>query len=307
MQLILVPGNASRQSRCLTRKSFVTLVTFALILPIITGIGSYYFGALYATYKPSAKQLRLAYVQTTLEKGQTQLEQAKHNVEQQLDTLGRRLGQVQAHMLRLNALGKRLTDMAGLEASEFSFESEPAIGGPEHSGQDQTATDLIVALDVLERSVLDKSDELEILESLLIDYDLHSKQFPHGWPVKGGWISSGYGYRNDPFSGKRTLHQGVDIASKSGAPIYAVAAGVVTVSRVKTGYGLLVEINHGKGYITRYAHASAAMVETGDRVEKGDVVAVVGSTGRSTGDHLHFEVLHDGKPVNPLKYIRASL
>lgn len=307
MQLILVPGNASRQSRCITRKGFMVLVFLAFVLLIAIGVGSYYFGASDAAYKPNAKQLRLAYVQTSLEKGQIQLQQAEHNVEQQLDTFGRRLGQVQAHLSRLNALGKRLTDMAGLETEEFSFRSEPAVGGPVHAGQDQTATDLIVALDELERSVAEKKDELEILESILTDHELHSKQFPHGWPVKDGWISSGYGYRNDPFTGKRTFHVGVDIAGKSGAPIHAVAAGVVIVSRVKAGYGLVIEINHGKGYVTRYAHALATMVDVGDRVEKGDVVAVVGSTGRSTGAHLHFEVLRDGKAVNPLKYIRASL
>ena len=307
MQLILVPGNASRQSRCLTRNGFTALLTCAFFLLIMTGVGSYYFGTISATYKPNAKQLRLAYVQTSLEKGQNQLQRAERNVEQQLDTFGRRLGQVQAHMSRLNALGKRLTDMADLKTDEFSFDSDPAIGGPVHAGEDQTAIDLVVALEALERNVMDKKDELEILESLLVDYDLHSKQFPHGWPIKDGWISSGYGYRNDPFSGKRTFHGGVDIASKSGAPIHAVAAGVVTIAKDQAGYGLVVEINHGKGYITRYAHAHSTAVKAGDRVEKGDVVAVVGSTGRSTGAHLHFEVLRDGKAVNPLKYIRASL
>ena len=307
MQLILVPGNASRQSRCLSRKGFVVLVVIAFTILFGTGIGSYYFGASNAIYKPSAKQLRLAYVQTSLEKGQTHLEQVEHNVEQQLDTFGRRIGQIQAHMSRLNALGKRLTDMADLETAEFNFDSNPALGGPSHEGQHQTANDLIAALDELERSVLNKSDQLSVLENLLTDYDLHSSQFPHGWPVSDGWISSGYGYRNDPFSGERAFHQGVDIASEKGAPIRAVAAGVVTVSGARAGYGLMVEVNHGKGYVTRYAHALVTMVKTGDRVEKGDVLAVVGSTGRSTGAHLHFEVLLDGKAVDPLKYIRASL
>lgn len=285
----------------------MALLSAASIVLVFTGIGFYYLGASNATYKPNAKQLRLAYVQMSLEKGQIELEQAERSVEQQLDTFGRRLGQVQAHLSRLNALGKRLTGMAGLETSEFSFDSDPAVGGPANAGQHQSAADLIAALDELERNVLDKKDELAVLETLLIDYDLHSKQFPHGWPVKGGWISSGYGHRNDPFSGKRALHEGVDIASKPGAPILAVAAGVVTVSRAKAGYGLMVEINHGKGYVTRYAHALATTVKPGDRVEKGDIVAMVGSSGRSTGAHLHFEVLLDGEPVNPLKYIRASL
>ena len=198
--------------------------------------------------------------------------------------------------------------MASLDLEEFDFDLEPAIGGPSTSPvQDQTAQELVAALDALERSVQDKQGELEILETLLMDHELHSKQFPHGWPVKDGWVSSKYGYRIDPFSGKRSFHTGVDIATKSGVPIHAVAAGVVTVSREKPGYGVMVEVNHGNGYVTRYAHALAANVVTGDRVEKGDVVAVVGSTGRATGAHLHFEVLHDGKAVNPLKYIRASL
>ena len=308
MQIILVPGNANRRSRCLTKKGFALLMVLAVGIPVLVGIGAYRFGVSYATYQPSAEQLRLAYVQTTLENGQRQVQQAERGVEKQLDTLGRRLGHVQAHLLRLNALGRRLTDMASLDPDEFNFDIEPAVGGPSNSFvQDQGAADLIAALDALERSVQDKRGELEILETLLMDHELHSKQFPHGWPVRDGWISSGYGYRNDPFSGKRSFHTGVDIATKPGAPIHAVAAGVVTVSSARSGYGVMVEINHGKGYITRYAHALKADVETGDRVKKGDVVAIVGSTGRSTGAHLHFEVLRDSKAVNPLKYIRASL
>lgn len=308
MQIILVPGNANRRSRCLTKKSYALVMMFVFVMPIIIGIGAYHFGVSHATYKPGAQQLRLAYVQTTLENGQRQLQQAQRSVEHQLDTLGRRLGQVQAHLLRLNALGRRLTDMASLDPGEFDFNLEPAVGGPSNSPvEDHSAADLVAALDALENSVQEKRGELEILETLLLDQDLHSKQFPHGWPVSDGWISSGYGHRNDPFTGKRAFHAGVDIATRSGVPIYAVADGVVTVSSIKPSFGVMVEINHGKGYVTRYAHALAAKVDTGDRVEKGEIIAVVGSTGRSTGTHLHFEVLRDGKAVNPLKYIRASL
>lgn len=309
MQIILVPSNASRRSRCLRSKSFWTIVLgFTVIVPIAIAVGAYRFGVSKAIYQPSPQQLRLAYVQTSLENSQHQLREAERGVEHQLDTIGQRLGQIQAHMARVNALGKRITQMASLESDEFDFDAVPAMGGPMSApSSDQTAADLVAALDYLESNVLEKREELEILEALLMDRDLQSKQFPNGWPVQDGWISSRFGYRNDPFSGKRAFHAGVDIASKSGTPIKAVASGVVIASEIKPGYGVTVEINHGGGYVTRYAHALAAMVEAGDRVEKEDVIAVVGSTGRSTGAHLHFEVLRHGKAANPRKYLRASL
>lgn len=309
MQIILVPGSASRKSRCLkTRNLILGILIIAVVVPITSAISAYKLGVSQATYQPDSQQLRLAYVQTTLENNQRELKDAGRVVEQQLDTLGRRLGQMQARMSRLNALGKRLTSMANLEADEFNFDAEPAMGGPVNaSASDQTAADLIAALDTLGRKIRNKKEELEILEVLLMDRELHSKQFPNGSPLKDGWLSSGYGYRNDPFTGKRAFHNGVDIAAKPGLPIEAIATGVVTASRVKPGYGVTVEINHGNGYTTRYAHAKVAKVKTGERVEKGDVVAIVGNTGRSTGTHLHFEVLRDGKAVNPRKYLRASL
>ena len=145
-----------------------------------------------------------------------------------------------------------------------------------------------------------------VLESLLGDRALHAKQHPRGWPLQGGYVSSGFGYRNDPFSGRRAFHQGVDIAGKPGTPIKAVADGVVTYADVKAGYGLMVEINHGNGYITRYAHTLAKLVDVGERISKGEFIAVIGSSGRSTGTHLHFEVLHDGRTINPRSFLRAK-
>lgn len=308
MKIILVPDSASRKSRCLKNRNMVLAVlVFAVAIPVAGAVGAYSLGKSRATYEPGPGQLRLAYVQNSLESSQHDLREAERAVEQQLDMLGRRLGQVQARMQRLDALGKRLTSMAALEVDEFNFDTDPGMGGPARATDEQSATELMAALDSLQHTIDEKQDELEILEALLMDRHLQSKQHPNGWPVEDGWISSGYGYRNDPFSGKRAFHSGVDIASKTGVPIEAVAAGVVTTSKVKKGYGVTVEINHGKGYSTRYAHALEAKVQVGDRVEKGDVVAIVGSTGRSTGAHLHFEVLRDGETVNPRKYLRASL
>jgi len=309
MQIILVPGSASRKSRCLKNRNLILgVLIVAVVVPITGAISAYKLGLSQGTYQPDTQQLRLAYVQTTLENNQRELKDAGRMVDQQLDTLGRRLGQMQAQMSRLNALGKRLTSMANLAADEFSFDTEPAMGGPlNETATDQTAADLIAALDTLGRNIKNKAEELEVMEVLLMDRDLRSKQLPSGSPLPEGWLSSGFGYRNDPFTGKRAFHSGVDIAAKAGVTMKAIAAGVVTVSRVKPGYGVTVEINHGNGYETRYAHAKVATVKVGDRVAKGDVVAIVGSTGRSTGTHLHFEVIRDGKKVNPRKYLSASL
>jgi murein DD-endopeptidase MepM/ murein hydrolase activator NlpD len=308
MKIILVPDSASRKSRCLKNRSMVlAILVFAFLIPIAGAIGAYKLGESQANYQPGPGQLRLAYVQKTLENSRQDLKDAERAVEQQLDTLGRRLGKVQARVQRLDALGKRLTSMAELETSEFNFDTDPGMGGPAPVMDEQPVTELMAALDSLQHAVDMKKDELEILEALLIDRNLQINQHPNGWPVQDGWLSSGFGYRNDPFSGKRAFHSGVDIASKTGVPIKVVAAGVVTTARTKPGYGVTVEINHGKGYSTRYAHALEAMVKVGDRVEKGDVVATVGNTGRSTGAHLHFEVLRDGESVNPRKYLRASM
>jgi len=309
MQIILVPGSARRRARCFKASSVVlALVTFVVIIPVTVTLAGYWYGILQATYEPSPEQLRLAYVQTNLENGRREIKEIENAVEQQLDTLGVRLGQLQVHMSRVNAVGKRLADMASLEAEEFDFDLEPGVGGPVSDlAQHQTPAELIAVLETLERSVHDKREEMEILEVLLTDRDLHARHFPHGWPVEDGWISSGFGDRNDPFTGKRAFHSGVDIAGKTGLHIKVVADGVVTVSTTKSGYGIIVEVNHGKGYVTRYAHALVSMVEVGDRVKKGEIIAVMGSTGRSTGAHVHFEVARDGKVVNPRKYIRATL
>jgi murein DD-endopeptidase MepM/ murein hydrolase activator NlpD len=308
MKIILVPDSASRKSRCLNNKYLIPAVlALTIAIPLAAAAGAYKLGKSKATRIPGPDLIRLAYVQKTLENSRHDLEEAKRAVEQQLDMLGRRLGQLQARMQRLDALGIRLTEMAELDAGEFNFDADPALGGPAPDAGDQSATELGSALAALRHTIDSKNDELEILEALLMDRDLRKRQHPNGWPVANGWISSGFGYRNDPFSGKRAFHAGVDIASTIGVPIKAVAAGVVTTAKVKPGYGITVEINHGKGYATRYAHAREALVKVGDRVEKGDAVAMVGSTGRSTGAHLHFEVLRDRKPVNPRKYLRATL
>jgi murein DD-endopeptidase MepM/ murein hydrolase activator NlpD len=152
----------------------------------------------------------------------------------------------------------------------------------------------------------DREAQLDVLESLLMTRDLQAQVYPDGMPVDAGWISSYFGQRADPFNGHQSVHEGIDFAGREGASVNAIAAGVVSFSDVRHGYGNCVEINHGNGYVTRYAHNRANLVAVGDKVEKGQTIALMGTTGRATGPNLHFEVLHYGKVVNPLKYINRK-
>jgi hypothetical protein len=222
-----------------------------------------------------------------------------------LDALALRLGRMQAQMLRLDALGARLVTQAGLDATEFDFDIAPPVGGP----QDAVATsatsvpDFLDMLRELDANVADRQTKLSMLDQMLLNRHLRQRTVPSGRAVENGLLSSKYGKRIDPFSGKQEQHKGIDIAGKEGTAIKAVGDGIVTWSGKRAGYGNLVEINHGKGYVTRYGHNKQPLVAAGDTVKKGQVIALMGSTGRSTGPHVHIEVLHNDKHVNPAKYL----
>jgi murein DD-endopeptidase MepM/ murein hydrolase activator NlpD len=212
-------------------------------------------------------------------------------------------------MLRLDAFGQRLTDVAGLDAGEFDFESLPAVGGPESGDVDQSysVTELTSVLDQLEKQTESRELQLRILDEIFIDQKYQQEQFIAGRPVKKGWLSSSFGYRSDPFTGSDPGMAGVDFAGKVDSEIVAVAGGVVTYAGDRRGYGRLVEVNHGSGLVTRYAHCKSVAVRVGTVVKKGQLLARMGSSGRSTGPHVHFEVLKDGRQTNPAKFIaRAS-
>lgn len=258
---------------------------------------------------PVVNTEQVSALRASLDEQREILRESRRRLSDHVDSLGQRLGRIQAHVSRLNALGQRLTDMADLDRDEFSFDSLPAVGGPERPGpwDGPQETKLAEVLEIIEITLQDKENELSVLEALLTDRELHEKQYPQGWPTSnGGWLSSAYGTRTDPFTGRTAFHEGVDIAARPGSEIRAMAAGVVSFADEKNGYGLVVEINHGNGYETRYAHARELIVKPGDRVEKGDPVALVGSTGRSTGSHVHIEVLQNGKAINPHDHLNAS-
>jgi murein DD-endopeptidase MepM/ murein hydrolase activator NlpD len=216
-----------------------------------------------------------------------------------------RLGEMNAHVIRLDALGRRLTEMADIDTQEFDFDRDPPSGGPEGDGEGVAAQipDLSAQLVQLEQRVDERESQLSALENVILARELKAEIHPAGRPVANGFISSYFGERADPFDGLETFHKGVDFAGAAGSRIVAVAAGVVTWAGERTGFGKLVEINHGDGYLTRYAHNERMLVTVGQTVKRGEPIALMGSTGRSTGPHVHFEVVRNGRQVDPLSYI----
>jgi murein DD-endopeptidase MepM/ murein hydrolase activator NlpD len=241
-----------------------------------------------------------------LVKQQSVVDATRRALQQNLDALALRLGQMNAHVVRLDALGARLTQMAGLKDGEFDFTTTPSLGGPEEPLADtefMQISGVIGALDVLDEQLADRNRQLTVLEDFMLNRKLRDEVHPDGRPVTAGYISSRFGSRTDPFTGRRAFHKGIDFAGREGAEVVAVASGVVIWSGQRYGYGQLVEINHGNGYVTRYAHNVDNLVAVGDTVKRGQVIARMGDTGRATGPNLHFEVLLNDRPVDPLTYI----
>ena len=234
--------------------------------------------------------------------------QFKERAEFHLDALALRLGNLQAHVMRLDALGERLTQLGKLDQDEFDFSQVPPMGGLEGVGTDEPAkaSDLIQELDALTATLEDREWKLDLLEAMLMNRKLQLEVQPSGKPVKRGWITSRFGVRFDPFTGRQAMHAGLDFNGRPGTEVVTVASGLVVYSGDKTGYGQVVDIRHGNGYVTRYAHNMKNLVAVGDTVTKGQTIALLGSTGRSTGPHVHFEVIKDGQSINPINYLSTN-
>ncbi len=242
--------------------------------------------------------------QEALHDQRSELTAIEREAERMLTALTRRFAELQGRLVRMEALGERMVMVADLDASEFDFSEVPAIGGVREGESVPVETPEFVAMvEQLSDQILARQQQLDALGGLLNDREFRRDVVPAGRPVQRGWMSSGYGRRADPFSGRMAMHSGVDFAAPKGTDVYAVAGGVVVFSGRRGAYGNMVEINHGNGYSTRYAHATQNLVELGDAVRKGDVIATVGATGRATGPHVHLEVLKDGKHVNPARYV----
>lgn len=224
-----------------------------------------------------------------------------------MDALAMQLGRLQARAVRLDALGQRLAEVGKLDSTEFDFSATPALGGPEDPNAQPQAlnADLAGRIDGLREQFQRDEVRLGVLQDLLLGRRVDNELLPKGYPVATGYIGSGFGTRTDPFNGSVERHMGLDFDAPVGTAILAVADGVVTFVGQRSGYGNVVEVDHGNGYMTRYAHNSKNVVAVGQRVHAGQVIARVGSTGRATGPHCHFEVWLHGRAVNPLTYVNA--
>jgi murein DD-endopeptidase MepM/ murein hydrolase activator NlpD len=241
---------------------------------------------------------------SALDAQKTEIARLEAQANREGEAVGRRLAVMHARLLRMEALGERLSEVADIDAAEFRFGEAPAVGGPElGAGEGSATADFTAQVASLSRALESREDELELLESLLSNRKFHQAVALSGRPVTKGWMSSGFGRRVDPITGRMAWHAGIDFAGEPGADVIAVASGVVIFAGERSGYGRMVEINHGGGYVTRYGHHEGLLVAAGDVVKKGQVIARMGNTGRSTGTHVHFEVLKDGRQVNPAQYI----
>lgn len=307
MSIILLPNGSKGSVRSISRRrAAAALMVLGLGLPAVALLIGYNLGAQNSGAK---NELFTSGLRAELSVQREDIEAARQNAQENINALTTRLAELQSRVVRLDALGERLTEMASLDKGEFNFENAPAVGGPNDSSVvvgEAVAGDLLASFDALNRQLEDREQQLGVLESLLMTRNLQSEVHPDGFPAEKGWLSSFFGVRSDPFTGRLAHHDGVDIAGKLGSNVLAVAAGVVVWSGDRFGYGNLVEINHGNGYVTRYGHNQKNLVKAGDTVKKGQVLALMGSSGRSTGPHVHFEVIRDGRVVDPVKYVRAA-
>jgi murein DD-endopeptidase MepM/ murein hydrolase activator NlpD len=236
---------------------------------------------------------------------------AQEIVQGHLNAMAVRLGELQAQMLRLDGLGERLAQMAGLKPHDLPPPLEPGKapgrGGPAPTlSRDLTVDEFSDLLGQLSRQVEERSDQLGVLEALLVNTSANKKFLPTLLPIEEGWFSSNYGWRIDPFTGQKSFHEGIDFPAEVGTPIVAAASGIVIFADVHPQYGKMIEIDHGNGLVSRYAHASVLLVKEGDLVVRGQRLARVGTTGRSTGPHLHFEVRLNGAPQNPARFLQSA-
>lgn len=306
---VVIFGKGLGKPRQLSLSGPLAVAAILLVAGIISAAG-FVGGHWYAAATGSGVSTNeLTGLTEELQQAREQIDAIRQENEDTLDAMAFRIAQMNARMIRLDALGRRLTEMANLEDGEFDFDEPPAMGGPEEpvmTGSNVAVPDVVEAMQSLDMQLENREAQLGVLESVIANQNLKQRVYPQGRPVNSGWISSYFGKRTDPFTGKPANHTGIDFAGKSGADVVAVADGVVTWSSKRYGYGLMVEINHGNGYTTRYAHNSENLVAVGDEVKKGQVVARMGETGRATGPNLHFEVLRDGRRMNPVNFIRAA-
>lgn len=286
--IVALPGRA---------RAFATgspLLAAGLLL--LTGL------ALGAGLRSGIGMVEVARLQAQVDSQQAQVDDIRDGAQREINALAARLGELQAQATRLNALGERLTRVGQLADGEFDFDRPVAMGGA-GPVEDMPPAELAADLSALEAQYAASGQQLSVLESLLFSRELDRNATPSRHPIANSYVTSRYGMRSDPIRGGRQYHKGIDFSANTGDPVLAVADGVVSFAGSRAGYGLTVEIDHGNGYVTRYAHNSRLSLRVGDLVRSGQQIAKAGSTGRSTGPHVHFEVWENGVAVNPAKFL----
>lgn len=295
-------STGSQQAKHSRFRTLLISISGLALLAVLAG--AFVAGTRYASSGPLG-EFTVARWTDDLAEQRAALDKTRETVGDQVAALAIRVGRMQAQMIRLDALGRQLTEVAKLDRGEFNFDRPPAVGGPRsETGSGPVVPALDEMLDSMGAAIDDRGRQLTALQNLILTRELARQIVPGGRPVESGYISSLYGQRTDPFDGRNAFHQGLDFAGAAGSRVLSVADGIVSYAGLDGGYGRLIEITHGNGYVTRYAHNAKLLVEQGQTVKRGDPIALMGSTGRSTGPHLHFEVLRDGHPVNPLSFVR---
>lgn len=293
---ILYRSKKVRFARSFSKRQLVTAGVLVFGLMMISSRSTHQIEESYA---------RINYTQTGLEEQRKDVQRLRTDTKNQVTGMMMKLGEIQGELHRINALGSRLVEKANLNPEEFSFAELPAAGGPENTLEAEFPTDntLLEQIDSVLATLENKSQQLLALESILMNHHIDEERYLSGRPVSSGWLSSHYGVRKDPFSGMPAMHKGIDFAGKTGDTVVATGAGLVTWAGERYGYGNLVEIDHGDGLVTRYGHNHQVSVKIGDVVTKGQTIALMGNTGRSTGAHVHYEVLQNGQQQDPLPYV----
>lgn len=302
MKIIIVNSDHG-QTRSLTLGGWTRALLSVCLLGIPTALGAWGYSWLVNFDKKDAFNAEAPDWGLSEQK---KLEKSKQS-EGQVEALTAKVAELQARLVRLDALGERLVKVAKLDKGEFDFRQLPGVGGP--LGKETSAqapADFLLSMDQLGQTVQNREQQFKALDSILMSRSFDMEALFDRLPVENGYMSSTFGYRTDPFNGKQEFHSGIDFTAPPGTAITAVAPGVVTSSMLTSDYGNLLEINHGGSFETRYAHNKVNLVKAGDVVKKGQVIALVGSTGRSTAPHVHFEVYKNGRVVDPATYLHTA-
>lgn len=298
---ILYKGRKVKFKIKLSQRRFLTLLGLSAFLLL-----SYHQPWKERGIHPQVAQQRIQQKQVQLALESDAIKEVRAQVQRELSAMTIKMGELQGQLMRLEAFGQRLVATTDMAEDEFLFSEPLPLGGPESNVNQWpvvTEHNLLNELDQMLAQLNDRQKQLNLLESVMVNHHIEDARFIAGRPLSSGWLASQYGIRRDPFNGNPTMHRGIDYAAPVGTPVTVTGAGIVTFAGRRSGFGNMVEVDHGVGLRTRYAHLHNYAVAVGDVVTRGEVIGQVGQTGRATGPHVHYEVLQNGRHLNPVEYV----